>query len=44
MCIGGGQLSNTLEKETQTMVMSEAMKKYGKPEIIKGVNTPQVIG
>lgn len=32
--IVGWQLSNTLEKETQTMVMSEAMKKYGKPEII----------
>lgn len=32
--IVGWQLSNTLEKETQTLVMNEAIKKYGKPEIV----------
>ena len=32
--IVGWQLSNTLEKETQTTVMKEAIRKYGKPEII----------
>jgi putative transposase len=32
--IVGWQISNTLEKETQTELMSEAVKKYGKPEII----------
>ena len=32
--IVGWQLSNTLEKETQTLVMDEAVKKYGKPEIV----------
>ncbi|MHA6727063.1 IS3 family transposase [Chryseobacterium sp. A301] len=32
--IVGWQLSNTLEKETQTLVMNDAIKKYGKPEIV----------
>ena len=32
--IVGWQLSNTLEKETQTLVMNEAIKKYAKPEIV----------
>lgn len=32
--IVGWQLSNTLEKETQTEAMKEAVRKYGKPEII----------
>ncbi|QOR73874.1 IS3 family transposase [Cruoricaptor ignavus] len=32
--IVGWQLSNTLEMETQTSAMNEAIKKYGKPEIV----------
>lgn len=32
--IVGWQLSNTLEKETQTELMNETIEKYGKPEII----------
>lgn len=32
--IVGWQVSNSLEKETQTEVLSEAINKYGKPEII----------
>lgn len=32
--IVGWQLSNTLEKQTQTLAMHGAIKKYGKPEII----------
>lgn len=32
--IVGWQLSNTLEKQTQTEAMNEAVRKYGKPEII----------
>ncbi|MRI64687.1 IS3 family transposase [Ornithobacterium rhinotracheale] len=32
--IVGWQLSNTLEKETQTALLKESIRKYGKPEII----------
>src|SRR5690606_7311623 len=33
-CIVGWQLSNTLEAETQTDLVKELVRKYGKPDII----------
>ena len=39
--IVGWQLSNSLDKETQTAVLQEAVRRYGKPEILNSDQGPQ---
>jgi transposase InsO family protein len=38
----GWQLSNSLDKETQTAVLQEAVRRYDKPEIVKSTPNPLV--